>query len=258
VSIAELPYEQAAGDGGPRPLTQMVVIHATDSTASDEAEASYATHRPDHTSAHFYTDSDSTIRALPLGDIAYGCYPTGNARSVQFELTGLSNAVSDATMREAAPVVAEVCRLYGIPIRKVGPGELVAGAKGIVGHADVTHAWGEGNHTDPGNLFDWGRFIAYVVAASGEPATSPPLPPSTVAPAWPGRYLRVQSPTINGPDVRTWQARMSVRGWRITVDGWYGPQSAGVCQAFQREKGLSVDGVVGPVTWRASWDAPIT
>jgi peptidoglycan hydrolase-like protein with peptidoglycan-binding domain len=38
----------------------------------------------------------------------------------------------------------------------------------------------------------------------------------------------------------------------------YGPQSRSVCLAFQSEKGLAVDGLVGPRTWEASWKAPIT
>jgi len=77
------------------------------------------------------------------------------------------------------------------------------------------------------------------------------------APPWPGRYLRYP-PIMRGEDVRTWQARMRQRGWRIDVDGAYGPQSRQVCLAFQREKGLAVDGIVGPQTWAAAWTAPIT
>lgn len=60
------------------------------------------------------------------------------------------------------------------------------------------------------------------------------------------------------PDVRTWQAKMSQRGWRITIDGVYGSQSAGVCATFQQEKNLHVDGIVGPQTWQATWLAPVT
>ncbi|MBA9003653.1 peptidoglycan-binding protein [Thermomonospora cellulosilytica] len=97
-------------------------------------------------------------------------------------------------------------------------------------------------------------------AYSGESAPSPSKPadkPAVTAPRWPGRYLS-QPPMMRGDDVRRWQARMRDRGWRITVDGVYGPRSEEVCRAFQREKGLEVDGVVGPVTWRESWAAPIT
>jgi peptidoglycan hydrolase-like protein with peptidoglycan-binding domain len=81
--------------------------------------------------------------------------------------------------------------------------------------------------------------------------------PGTKAPRWPGRYLK-HPPTVKSSEARTWQTRMKARGWRITVDGWYGPDSETVCRDFQAEKGLSVDGVVGPATWAATWEAPIT
>jgi peptidoglycan hydrolase-like protein with peptidoglycan-binding domain len=63
---------------------------------------------------------------------------------------------------------------------------------------------------------------------------------------------------MTGSDVRTWQQQMKRRGWRITGDGVYGPDSERICRAFQREKGLQEDGIVGPDTWRAAWTARIT
>lgn len=96
-------------------------------------------------------------------------------------------------------------------------------------------------------------------ALARTPMTVPPPP----APPWPGRYFVYQdgwtsSQRVQGDDVRTWQQRMRDRGWRITADGDYGPRSRDVCVAFQREKGLVVDGIVGPVTWAAAWTAPVT
>jgi hypothetical protein len=60
------------------------------------------------------------------------------------------------------------------------------------------------------------------------------------------------------PDVRTWQQKMQDRGWPIAVDQIYGPHSDQTCREFQQEKGLKVDGLVGPQTWSATWTAPIT
>lgn len=169
MAIADLPYLHAAGDGGPRQRTQVVVIHATDNTASASSEATYATTRPDQTSAHFYVDDTSAYRALPLDNIAYGCLWHGNQISVQLELCGRSNALSDATMRCAAPIVAEVCARYGIPVRKVSASEVASGVRGICGHADITAAFPQdnGDHTDPGASFPWPTFIGYVQAAAG-------------------------------------------------------------------------------------------
>jgi hypothetical protein len=52
--------------------------------------------------------------------------------------------------------------------------------------------------------------------------------------------------------------KMKDRGWSLGVDGCYGPESENVCRQFQAEKGLSVDGDVGPKTWEATWTAPVT
>lgn len=78
------------------------------------------------------------------------------------------------------------------------------------------------------------------------------------APPFPGRLLRYLpgQPLIRGADVRQWQAQMRNRGWRISVDGIYGRQSAEICRQFQREKGLRADGIVGSQTWNAAFTLP--
>ena len=90
------------------------------------------------------------------------------------------------------------------------------------------------------------------------PAPKPPAPPATAGPAWPGRYIKLTSPHMKGNDVKAWQARMKQRGWKIGVDGVYGPGSASTCKQFQAEKGLAADGVIGPATWHATFNAPIS
>jgi peptidoglycan hydrolase-like protein with peptidoglycan-binding domain len=82
--------------------------------------------------------------------------------------------------------------------------------------------------------------------------------PTANAPAWPGEYLRLQTPLLHDDHVQLWQQRMADRGWPIGVDGWYGEQSASICRQFQQQKGLQVDGIVGPQTWAAAWTAPVT
>jgi hypothetical protein len=168
---SDLPFVHALGDGGLRPASQVVCIHATDNTADAGAEAGYARVRPDKTSAHFYVDDSHAIQALDTSHEAYGCLYHGNRISVQFELCGRSNALSDATLRRAAPVVQRVCREFGIPVRRLSADQVRAGAMGICGHDAITLAFPEdhGDHTDPGAAFPWDRFISYV---NGIPATT--------------------------------------------------------------------------------------
>jgi len=164
----DLRFMHAGGDGGPRSTTHVVVIHATDNTASASAEATFAQHRPDNTSAHFYNDEGAVIQALDTSHIAYGCLYHGNQISIQFEMCGLSNRLSDATMRKVAPIVARVCHDWDLPVRKIGAQDVRNGVTGICGHADITAAFPQdhGDHTDPGLTFPWSTFISYVEGAS--------------------------------------------------------------------------------------------
>jgi peptidoglycan hydrolase-like protein with peptidoglycan-binding domain len=59
-------------------------------------------------------------------------------------------------------------------------------------------------------------------------------------------------------ELKAWQTRMAERGWSITPDGLYGDETKNVTIAFQKEKGLTVDGKIGPETWKAAWTLPVT
>jgi lysozyme len=70
---------------------------------------------------------------------------------------------------------------------------------------------------------------------------------------WPGRYLKLSAPRMKGPDVFAWQQRMKERGWSLTVDGSYGPETRGVTLGLQKHMKIEVDGIVGPTAWAAAW-----
>lgn len=87
-----------------------------------------------------------------------------------------------------------------------------------------------------------------------------PLPPYHYF-YYPSKSIYVHSGWYSSADrlgLRTWQARMRYRGWNLDVDGIYGRQTNAVAVAFQREKGLTVDGKIGLNTWNKAWTAPIT
>lgn len=92
-----------------------------------------------------------------------------------------------------------------------------------------------------------------------DPPPPPPPPPDEPAgpPPWPGVYLRRGDVSVS---VAMFQARLMERGWdELTVaDGWFGRITDRVVRQFQSNKNLAVDGIVGPVTWDAFWNEPIT
>ncbi|MFT4296616.1 MAG: N-acetylmuramoyl-L-alanine amidase [Micropruina sp.] len=49
--------------------------------------------------------------------------------------------------------LADWHRRYGIPLIRIGPADLRAGRRGICTHADISAAFGESDHTDPGSGF---------------------------------------------------------------------------------------------------------
>jgi peptidoglycan hydrolase-like protein with peptidoglycan-binding domain len=51
--------------------------------------------------------------------------------------------------------------------------------------------------------------------------------------------------------VKTLQYLLRARGHTVTVDGIFGPETDAAVRAFQQQKGLAVDGIVGPNTWGA-------
>jgi peptidoglycan hydrolase-like protein with peptidoglycan-binding domain len=65
------------------------------------------------------------------------------------------------------------------------------------------------------------------------------------------RQLGLQRPPLTGQDVVAIQRALRRVGYRVAVDGHFGPQTEVAVAAFQRTKGLYPDGVVGRRTWTA-------
>jgi lysozyme len=71
---------------------------------------------------------------------------------------------------------------------------------------------------------------------------------------WPGViFVWPSTPAISGDMVKRWQERLAKLNYTIDSDGVYGPQSKSACMAFQKDHGLSVDGIVGRTTWNATF-----
>jgi hypothetical protein len=95
------------------------------------------------------------------------------------------------------------------------------------------------------------RSRTVVLAKSTQAATAP-------LPHWTGvMTTAIQDTTYE--NVMSWQRRMAKRGWDITVDGRFGPQSAKVAARFAIEKKLSTKpGTVDHELWNAAWMLPVT
>ena len=76
--------------------------------------------------------------------------------------------------------------------------------------------------------------------------------------AWPGTVLRRGSTGADVEMVQFWLsglAQFSSAIPSVTVDGTYGAATESAVRAFQRQQGLTVDGIVGQATWDALYAA---
>lgn len=132
-------------------------------------------------SAHYCVDGDTTIQSVRDDDIAWHARG-GNANSIGIELAGFAGQqasgwaddYSRAVLERGARLTAELCTRYAIPVRRLGSPELLAGRRGITGHADISAAFGKSDHWDPGPNFPWARFLrsarrSDVVERAGQP-----------------------------------------------------------------------------------------
>jgi hypothetical protein len=163
---------------------------------------------------------------------------------------------TDAARNTCAGLIHWLAGEWGVPLNYYESPERIPPhtMHGFVAHRSVQQTDG---HTDYWPWQDWERMIEMGGGVVLPPPVQPgPAPgPSPGAPPWPGTLL--SDFTVGGGTIQ-WQQQMAHRGWNIDVDDLYGPASAQVCRQFQAEKGLDVDGVVGPITWDAAWSFPIT
>lgn len=245
---------------------QFVVVHTAENLPDfqgpdlgAEAVARYLAGTDRDASAHETVDADSFVRLLPDSYTAWhakGYNATGYGLEICTQAakwSALPEEYRERLYRASAARARRAAFELKVPMTRT----VVGGAPGFLGHDVIDPS----RRSDPGKAFDWDYFMALVNEKQVGPIQAvpakpgKPIGPVLSAPPAPARPLKAT--TTNG-FARTWQAKMRSRGWSIAVDGVYGPDSAEVARAFQKEKGLVVDGIVGPSTWRATWTAPVS
>lgn len=83
--------------------------------------------------------------------------------------------------------------------------------------------------------------------------SSNPTPVKTGVDAY-YRMLKLTYPLMQGDDVRAWQKQMNYFLYGLEVDGYFGVECERVAKDLQKKRKLEVDGIVGPNTWRESFE----
>lgn len=255
---------RATKSSGSRPTSAIkwIVIHdaeVDDDLKGAEKVGSYFASSAARGSTHYGVDDDSTQQYLSDTAIPWGA-PGANTNGLHIELMGKASHSRVEWLDHHGPMfdragwlIARKAKTYGIPLRLLTIAEYRAGKKGIITHATVSAADGPGGstHTDPGPNFPIDVLISKANKYASGATTKPqpyPLPEGHVFARDPKHVAWRHNGTENKRDhdcVVRIQRRVGA-----AADGIFGNETAERVSAFQRRKHISVDGIVGPVTWR--------
>lgn len=155
-------------------------------------------------SAHYICGIDSEQHCVPDSIVAWHAPP--NPRSIGIEINAeggdyplsytraqwLSPQVWPGVLRAAART-RELCQRFAIPMTRLSVNDLKAGKRGICGHVDVSQAFKQSTHSDPGPQFPWAEFMAAVTGGTLV-IDGPPREAEIM------RYVNLDNPTGNTPD----------------------------------------------------------
>ena len=174
--VGPAAHDSGAGN---KPIIR-IVIHSTvgPSKAGQRYNiAAWFRNKASGGSAHYIVDAGGVAQCVWDSRIAWHAPPNPNSLGVELcdwpgdspdkksPLSRWDDAAHTAILEHAAELVAGLCLYYDIPIRKLSVAQVRAREEGICGHIDVSRAFGQSSHWDPGN-FPWDRFIRMVRAAA--------------------------------------------------------------------------------------------
>lgn len=124
-------------------------------------------------SAHAVIDTDSIVQCVPWDSEAWAAGEQGNKRGEHFEFTGQSTQTTDEwydalslpMLQLGARLIADRCAARGLPPVFVPAEKLKLYEPGITTHCELTKAFGESTHTDPGPGFPMDHFVRAVQEA---------------------------------------------------------------------------------------------
>lgn len=148
---------------------QLIVQHTTESEGGNTSVVGFLENTRRGSYQTMVDFDGEEVRMVPDDRQAWGAGDEGNRRGLHVCAMGRAAWSRERWLAEpkllerTAMRYAEWSRLYGIPLRKISATDARNGVRGIVGHADISAAWREVDHTDPGPSFPYDVVIARAI-----------------------------------------------------------------------------------------------
>lgn len=260
-----MKYVPAAKHGGSQSSVVRIVIHGTVSPCVEGGAGNVARYFQSKSaggSAHYIVDPGETVAAVRENVVAYHAPP--NTSTIGVELcdpqAGPSSRWDDDNhqrmLQRAAVLVRQIAARWDVPLRRLSVADVRAGKRGICGHVDVSHAFGQTDHSDPGAAFPWDEFMHLLNNAEGEPLAKPVNPTEEAVKDLPLLKLGAGQGKESSLcwDVKTLAGLLYARDFPIPAgvdDTVFGVPMQDALRAFQKEKKLTQDAICGPLSWAA-------
>ena len=154
-----------AGSNAANNTKQVIVIHDTE--GGYEGAISWMINQRNGSYHIIRALAGQGARLVPDSRQAWGAMPTGNRIGLHICLEGYAKwtraewlSKGRAGLEGMAHDIAAWSKQYGIPLVKLSPAQVRAGQRGICTHADISAAFRETDHTDPGSGFPLDLVIA--------------------------------------------------------------------------------------------------
>ena len=205
---------------------EYIVIHDTgNQNDSDEGNANYFSKDGRNASAHYFVDDNSITQVVEDKDIAWhvgdgaGKHGITNKNSIGIEMCRVNGTVTELTEANTIELVKMLMQKYNVSIDRV------------VRHYDASRK----NCPSSFSANNWARWIAFK-SKLGSTATV-------------NKILKLGS---KGQDVVDLQTKLQKLGYPLKdIDGDFGLETENAVKLFQKNKNLTVDGIVGKGTFEA-------
>ncbi len=234
-----------------RPGTDGAVVHVT-AAPNATSQFGWFNNPAAQASSHVHVDIYGKSEQYVDADLIAWCQREGNLRYLSIETQG--GADGQWTVAQAAEVLrilAWAAKHYGFPLADMLTSR--PGARGVGVHrygidpwrVSGGQVWGGRGKVCPGNeryaQFKRSGFLKGDTGGGSTPAPAPA--PTRHAMGWPVLTFGMVS-----DDVHALQTFLRSRGWNIAADRSFGPATRQAVREYQAQRGLAIDGAVGPAT----------